>query len=858
MSGSSAPLQYLGLPKQSYGIFDINNTAATCSMIGVQDISSQLAIFVCNTRSESKECLAICAENYTSIQAIKNCIAAFMARDPDVLPKEYKVSLVGGLRANDAAASGVAVYRVLVPMLRQHFSFVDILDGYFLQGDRYSHVLQHIASGEGIVYQHWFADGAQPVPNPDAAYMQCLADCQQYLSIFGKQPLAKSVSEAREFMAQAGVQEMLPETEQFFTDRVANGNGTPLLPCFDLQAQVDLYLHTLGGVCGRFATAAGVEADAQLFARTLANGIANPVSAIAVVGGGFTPLHYACIQLKKRENEVDSYKLKAIIVMLLLFGMRDLPNEKGTTALSYLLKIQDQEFAQACMNFIQLMDELRIAQGDDPRKQRYNNVVRQIFVCMVNELMIYDALRQEATDANAEYYRRLSARFLHYLNVDKIRATVTESTPAASSSRFIPQPIQSLINVPIQNWGIFNLANTAATSGLIGANGPDVPIVVFVWHPSQTCLMLHFDHCVSEHNVELQVRNFLDGFAHDEKVRCKAFVAGGNADALARLKRPWWEQTLTAMLRANSITSIDLSSFGSATARDQVCFNVTSGQLVTGSVLRAAPDPRGAEAMELTYRSGVYLVRFGIAQWSTFLDELAKERARPGSSVAVSDDTLQLFRETIIPRGDGTPLLSFWDVVGQIREYTEHLHEACRNRNVLRVAKLLANGVFNPVLLKIGGATTLHIACEELRKADDKMQVYKAKAIITMLLVCSAADEHVTDGSALTLLNNIKDQTFKRACETFVRFLREAVTSGSNAEFQQFSGAAVRGQLLILINEAICYQKLVRQGRGESRQCTDLDAELVEHINPELFRAGFAAASAQRPAPAGAMLGMRG
>lgn len=376
-------------------------TAADCVQhaVGTRKVGPCIAFFLYNP--ETKSCLAMHMDAMTSLAVIKTEIRKFL---PDYIDIEKcHAYLVGGWRSavEEGDLKAIELPELLrelkVGRLETQLLKYNALPGDLSGTNVYNTIVLNLQTGIISVNKTAMHDFV-PADQTTAAEKNLYEDCIEYMLQGGADELSGSVAK---MLRDKPFAELRPEVKEVYQAIIDDNNGTPLIPARNTLelAAAQIKNLALQASCG----------NALEVLKLLYKNFVNPVSAVAEKLGN-TPLHYACDALNKNP---DSYNLKVIVLMLILHGKRDTPNDAGNVAMTKLKSPELQSFKSLCN---QIMTHLNKYKRDVAVVGRIILVYRIIMAVVLDDVLEYAGTR--STTKKQEIEQRLldSAQMVTLVN----------------------------------------------------------------------------------------------------------------------------------------------------------------------------------------------------------------------------------------------------------------------------------------------------------------------------------------------------------------------------------------------------------------------------------------------------------
>ena len=309
--------------------------------VGTKGVGPCIAFFLYNT--ETKSCLAMHIDACMGMNVIKTAIREFL---PDYAGIEQcHAFLVGGWKS--AITEGDTKVIDLPKFLRdlkvgQLQTQLLKLDGKLGAEDPrnvYHTVLLNLDNGKLNILQspnHDFVPHKDQTTEENKLYM----DCMDYMLHGVAFTLSSSIDRmlrGRSFTS------LRPEVQAYYLPLINSTDGTPVIPVRDLLPLASAQTTAMALAASR--------GNALEVLKLLCDNFVNPVYPVPGKLGN-TPLHYACDALNKKPGD---FNLKAIVLMLLLHGKRDLKNDAGNLALSKINNIALKEFKELSSKLVKFL-----------------------------------------------------------------------------------------------------------------------------------------------------------------------------------------------------------------------------------------------------------------------------------------------------------------------------------------------------------------------------------------------------------------------------------------------------------------------------------------------------------------------
>lgn len=409
-------MHFMNFIEREYGIFNLK--MCKTGVIGTQFVGPCIVLFLYDEKE--KTCFGFHIDDRTSIQAIKNAVNEYLN---DRIVSTLKAYLAGGWSSSKADRRGYD--QALIQWLKSRgiksidTQCIDQIAGHGSDSKRenYYEVVAFDINKGNLIIQHGSNPNMQPYDLRSAAEQTQANECLEYLiRDVGAYELTQSIQDMSSRLPSI----FYANTQAFYNSIIDVNNATPLIPR-NVSDTINAQLITL--------KEAIVSSDPLQVLRCIYLGISNPISPLSNSDQKYTPLHYACFQLKSQDS---NYHRQIIVYILLAQGRRDLVNLKGIAALDMLDK--SSSFTGLCKSLLALFSNID-NQNDD--HNQIAGLVRSHLANLANDVIIYN----NAAPHELEMVHMVIHNKLHTMMAELIRFSQTMLNKSQEERNTTKMPI---------------------------------------------------------------------------------------------------------------------------------------------------------------------------------------------------------------------------------------------------------------------------------------------------------------------------------------------------------------------------------------------------------------------------------
>jgi hypothetical protein len=361
------------------GVFNCSNSIG--NLVGTSNVGPCIVLFIHD--AEAKQCYAVHLDDRIHFNAIKNQIAKYIGTKERT--NNFRAFLVGGW--NYFKRTDHAVPPLLEYLKKLNLSQLNIDHLYKKNGSTNDTSRMHYY--ESVVFDInkgtlCLLNAPNLILGPETdRFIDQKVDCFKYIRR-NSIPVSDVIS---------SVKDCDLDSKKFFSAIVSENNGTAIIPAQNFEYAISQELLNLAILAQN--------GDSLGIIKALLTSFANPVTAM-VAPWRCTPLHYACLSLSKKPN---AYEQEVIVMLLLLYGQRDLSDTQGRSALSF---IPEGHFKTRCTELLRLIDKQQTPYGTN---FEFVKCLREVSVCLANDVIMYrkyPSWRKDGIhDKLTEYFKKL-------------------------------------------------------------------------------------------------------------------------------------------------------------------------------------------------------------------------------------------------------------------------------------------------------------------------------------------------------------------------------------------------------------------------------------------------------------------